>query len=166
LETDGVLPVKHLLDLVDPIATIKDVWDVVTKMEKEQLDSCFFIFSVYPDYANSSVTVANLDAPAIQFIDKHDQANILVRRANNSTVLQKFEVYMKSIFMLAGYSDQDSAKHASNQVNIESQLQKIVIETKQLPGMSVKKTLAQLKVDSPNKSLDSFINSFLDSIFI
>jgi putative endopeptidase len=157
--TDGLVAVKHLLDLVGPIATLKDVWNVVAKIEQEQLDASFFTFLVSVDSKNASFSIPTLKALEHEDIEQDNHHNPGEDKPPTTTGLKnKYENYLKSLFALAGYSDQDSAKHASNQVNLEKQLQKMVHETKQPSNTSFKKSLSELTSEYPNINFEIYFD--------
>ena len=118
LNSEGVKPLEPVLELLNTKISGHDLTSLIAWLHSG-LDSAFFSSGVGPDPANSDLNILHLGEAGLSLGDRD---YYLEDNEENKKILEAFEVYVKKIMSLAGYSDTDAQRVWETVIEIETRI--------------------------------------------
>lgn len=117
LNKEGSAPVQPFLSKINN-SNPEDLIDVVAWMHNG-ITSVFFSTAVGGDYKDSNRNIMHIGETGLGLGDRD---YYLEKNEENEKILKAYEVYVKKIMQLAGYSREDAERVWKNVINIETQI--------------------------------------------
>ncbi|MCH5232208.1 MAG: M13 family metallopeptidase [Muribaculaceae bacterium] len=118
LNSEGVKPLEPVLELLNTKISGHDLTSLIAWLHSG-LDSAFFSSGVGPDPANSDLNILHLGEAGLSLGDRD---YYLEDNEENKKILEAFEIYVKKIMSLAGYSDTDAQRVWETVIEIETRI--------------------------------------------
>jgi predicted metalloendopeptidase len=145
IDSDGLLPIKDLLDQNDAISNLSDVWKLVGKLHHDQFAVPFFAFSIDPDANRRWIAVISNPFGA-SYSEKRQPGQVEI---NKEKEIQRLD-YITKLFVLTGLSESESRNRSNNAINFEKELYKKYSNGTVTNIVSPNITMAELYKLTPN----------------
>lgn len=117
-DKDGIKPVKYMLDEVNKLSNKKDISALAAYLFNQNTEA-FISVDIGADYENSSVNILYLDSVGLGMIDRD---YYLEKNEKNLEIQKAYKLFLKKIFILSGYSENDSEAKSENVYKFEEKL--------------------------------------------
>ncbi|TAH43011.1 MAG: M13 family peptidase [Bacteroidetes bacterium] len=118
IEQDGIKPLAPMLSSIEAIKDKQGVLNAIADMQKICSDPLFYI-AIYQDEMNSNKFAVHLYQGGIGLPDRDYYFNNDSRTIN---IRNEYDKHLVKMFMLLGYAEKDSRKHAATVFSIEKSL--------------------------------------------
>lgn len=138
-DSEGMSPIKELLEKVASITDMASMWKVVTPFHLEDFIQPFFVFEVAPDASEHPVFRATLEPPRLGLGEPFDYGSNLTDKPAHR---DSYRGYIENLLVLAGQSKEESKKQAIDIFKFEKEMADIqmLIRSEVKPGILQNKT--------------------------
>ena len=138
---DGAAPVKEQLEAIQAISDIDDLSAVTARMQMET-SSPFFSFYIGADEKNSTMNLLQMYQGGISMGDRDyylldDEASVKIRNA--------YKEYIRTLFSLAGYSEEEAAESADAVLAFETGIAEVSVDRNALRDVHMNYNKMSLK---------------------
>ena len=138
---DGAAPVKEQLEAIQAISDIDDLSAVTARMQMET-SSPFFSFYIGADEKNSTMNLLQMYQGGISMGDRDyylldDEASVKIRNA--------YKEYIRTLFSLAGYSEEEAAESAEAVLAFETGIAEVSVDRNALRDVHMNYNKMSLK---------------------
>ena len=117
-DKDGIKPVKYLLDEVSKLSDKKEIAPLTAYLFNQNMEVFLSVY-IGPDYKNSSINILYLDSVSLGMMDR----DYYLEKSEKSLEIQKaYKLFLKKMFMMSGYNENDAVIKAENVFDFESRL--------------------------------------------
>ena len=117
-DKDGIKPVKYLLDEVNKLSDKKEIAPLAAYLFNQNMEVFLSVY-VGPDYKNSSINILYLDSISLGMMDR----DYYLEKSEKSLEIQKaYKLFLKKLFMMSGYNENDAVIKAENVFDFETKL--------------------------------------------
>ena len=158
LNEEGATPLKPYLDEIAAVATPAEKAAMIATLHKRNA-APFFIGYVGADEKNSSINIFNFYQSGMSMGDRdyylnNDDATVAIRDA--------YKIYIKTLFTLAGYSEEQAAAAVETVMKIETELATAAFSREELRNPEAnynKKSIDVLKSEFANIDWDAYFTA-------
>ncbi|MCP1223327.1 M13 family metallopeptidase [Sebaldella sp. S0638] len=157
-DKEGVKPVKYLLDEVNKLSDKKDIAPLAAYLFNQNMEVFLSVY-IGPDYKDSSINILYLDSAGLGMMDR----DYYLEKSGKDLEIQKaYKLFLKKMFMLSGYGEDDSVKKAENVFNFESKLAFSMLkreETRNPDKIYNPYTIAKLEKEFPDFNWKAYLGN-------
>ena len=157
-DKEGVKPVKYLLDEVNKLSDKKDIAPLAAYLFNQNMEVFLSVY-IGSDYKDSSMNILYLDSAGLGMMDRD---YYLEKSAKNLEIQKAYKLFLKKMFILSGYGEDDSVKKAENVFNFESKLAFSMLkreETRNPDKIYNPYTIAKLEKEFPDFNWKAYLGN-------
>ena len=156
-DKDGIKPIEGLLNEVDKLSNKKDITKLMVYLFNNNSE-IFFNSDISPDFKDSSTNILYFDSIRLGMPDRD---YYLEDTERSKTIQAAYKIFLKKIFMLKGYTENEAVQKTENVYNFEKILAASKLKREDLRDASKlynPDTVAQLEKTYPNINWKEFLS--------
>ena len=148
-DKDGIKPVKYLLDEVNKLSDKSEMATLAAYLFNQNMEVFLSVY-IGPDYKNSSKNILYLDSVGLGMMDR----DYYLEKSEKSLEIQKaYKLFLKKLFIMSGYNENDAVIKAENVFNFEARLAFVMLkreDTRDPDKIYNPYTIAELEKEFPD----------------
>ena len=156
-DKDGIKPIEGLLNEVDKLSNKKDITKLMVYLFNNNSE-IFFNSDISPDFKDSSTNILYFDSIRLGMPDRD---YYLEDTERSKTIQAAYKIFLKKIFMLKGYTENEAVQKTENVYKFEKILAASKLKREDLRDASKlynPYTVAQLEKTYPNINWKEFLS--------